>query len=243
MPRIGRYEIQGEIGRGAMGVVYLAHDPRLRRRVAVKTHTLPDGISSDLVREFHERFLREAQAAASLSHPGIVTIFDAGEDSALRLPFIAMEYVQGRSLKQLLEKGDRLEPGWVFTFGAVLADALHVAHQAGIIHRDIKPANILLRGPDGAAKIADFGVARLLTSDLTQSGASLGSPAHMSPEQIRGGTLDGRSDLFSLAAVLYEALAGKRPFQGEDLASLVYSIAHETPIPIRRRVRSLPRTG
>lgn len=240
MPRIGRYELQGEIGRGAMGIVYLAHDPRLRRRVAVKTYALPRGISADLVREFHERFLREARAAASLSHPGIVTIFDAGEDSALRLPFIAMEYVQGRSLKQLLEKGDRLEPGWVFTFGAVLADALHVAHRAGIIHRDIKPANILLRGPDGAAKIADFGVARLSTSDLTQSGASLGSPAYMSPEQIRGDILDGRSDLFSLAAVLYEALAGKRPFQGEDLASLVYSIAHETPIPIRRRVRSLP---
>jgi len=240
MPRIGRYEIQGEIGRGAMGVVYLAHDPRLRRRVAVKTYTLPDGISSDRVQEFRARFLREAQAAASLSHPGIVTIFDAGEDSALRLPFIAMEYVQGCSLKQLLEKGDRLEPAWVFRFGAVLADALHVAHQAGIIHRDIKPANILLRGPDGAAKIADFGVARLSTSDLTQSGASLGSPAYMSPEQIHGDTLDGRSDLFSLAAVLYEALAGQRPFQGEDLVSLAYSIAHETPIPIRRRVKSLP---
>ena len=240
MARIGRYEILGEIGRGAMGIVYLAHDPRLRRRIAVKTYALPRGISADRVREFHERFLREAQAAASLSHPGIVTVFDAGEDSALRLPFIAMEYVQGRSLKQLLEKGDRLEPGWVFRFGAVLSDALHVAHQAGIIHRDIKPANILLRGPDGAAKIADFGVARLTTSDLTQSGASLGSPAYMSPEQIRGGPLDGRSDLFSLAAVLYEALSGKRPFQGEDLASLAYSIAHETPIPIRRCVRSLP---
>jgi serine/threonine protein kinase len=240
MPRIGRYEIQGEIGRGAMGVVYLATDPRLRRRVAVKTYALPGGISSDRVREFRARFLREAQAAASLSHPGIVTIFDAGEDPALGLPFIAMEFVQGCSLKQLLEKGDRLEPGWVFRIGAVLAEALHVAHQAGIVHRDIKPANILLRGPDGAPKIADFGVARLPTSDLTRSGASLGSPAYMSPEQIRGDALDGRSDLFSLAAVLYEAFAGKRPFQGEDLASLAYSIAHETPIPIRRRVQGLP---
>jgi serine/threonine protein kinase len=208
--------------------------------VAVKTYLLPDGIADDLKQEFHERFLREAQAAASLSHPGIVTIFDAGEDPDQNLPFIAMEYVQGRSLKQLLEKGDRLEPSWVFTFGTVLADALHVAHQAGIIHRDIKPANILLRGPDGAAKIADFGVARLSTSELTQSGASLGSPAYMSPEQICGGSLDGRSDLFSLAAVLYEALCGMRPFQGDDLASLVYSIAHETPVPISRRVRRLP---
>jgi serine/threonine protein kinase len=240
MPRIGRYEIQGEIGRGAMGVVYLAHDPRLRRRVAVKTYLLPEGISDELVREFHERFLREAQAAASLSHPGIVTIFDAGEDPDQNLPFIAMEYIQGRSLKQLLEKGDRLEPGWVFTFGTVLADALHVAHRVGIIHRDIKPANILLRGPDGAAKIADFGVARLPTSELTQTGASLGSPAYMSPEQIHGNSLDGRSDLFSLAAVLYEAFCGKRPFSGDDLPSLVYSIAHETPVPISRRVRQLP---
>ncbi len=240
MPRIGRYEIEGEIGRGAMGVVYLAHDPRLRRRVAVKTYILPEGISGELVQEFHERFLREAQAAASLSHPGIVTIFDAGEDPALELPFIAMEYVPGRSIRQLLENGGRLNPGWVFTFGPVLADALHVAHKAGIIHRDIKPANILMRGPDGAAKIADFGVARLPTSDLTQSGASLGSPAYMSPEQIRGGSLDGRSDLFSLATVLYEALCGKRPFQGDDLPSLVYSIAHETPVPLSRRLRSLP---
>ncbi len=240
MPRIGRYEIQEEIGRGAMGVVYLATDPRLRRRVAVKTYSLPGGIPGDRIREFRERFLREAQAAASLSHPGIVTIFDAGEDPALRLPFIAMEYVQGCSLKQILEKGDRLEPGWVTRIGDVLSEALHVAHQAGIVHRDVKPANILLRGPDGAAKIADFGVARLATSDLTRSGASLGSPAYMSPEQIRGDALDGRSDLFSLAAVLYEAFSGRRPFQGEDLASLAYSIAHETPIPIRRRVQGLP---
>jgi serine/threonine protein kinase len=240
MPRIGRYEIQGEIGRGAMGIVYLAHDPRLRRRVALKTYILPEGISEELMQEFHERFLREAQAAASLSHPGIVTIYDAGEDQNQHLPFIAMEYVQGRSLKQLLERGDRMEPAWVFAFGTVLADALHIAHQAGIVHRDIKPANILLRGPDGAAKIADFGVARLSTSELTQTGASLGSPAYMSPEQIRGGVLDGRSDLFSLSAVLYEALCGKRPFQGEDMPSLVYSIAYETPVPISRRVRPLP---
>ncbi|HEV8335827.1 MAG TPA: serine/threonine-protein kinase [Candidatus Polarisedimenticolia bacterium] len=240
MSRIGRYVIQGEIGRGAMGVVYLAQDPRLQRRVALKTYILPDGISEELIAEFHERFLREAQAAASLSHPGIVTIYDAGDDASLGLSYIAMEYVPGRSLRQVLEQGDRLEPGWVMSFGALLAEALHVAHQAGIIHRDIKPANILLRAPDGAAKIADFGVARLSTSELTQSGASLGSPAYMSPEQIRGGDLDGRSDLFSLAAVLYEALCGERPFEGKDLPALVYSIAHDAPIPITRRVRGFP---
>src|SRR5439155_3170485 len=206
MSTIGRYEIDGEIGRGAMGVVYLARDPRLHRQVTVKTYSLPTGISEDLARQFHERFLREARAAASLSHPGIVTVYDAGEDSARGLPYIAMEFVQGESLKQRLAKGDRLDPVWVVAFGAVLADALHLAHRAGVVHRDIKPANILIREVDGAVKIADFGVARLKQSDLTQTGAPLGSPGYMSPEQIRGGAGDGRSDLFSLAVVLYEAM-------------------------------------
>ncbi|HEU4402944.1 MAG TPA: protein kinase [Candidatus Polarisedimenticolia bacterium] len=240
MPSIGRYEIQRELGRGAMGVVYLALDPRLHRQVAVKTYSLPDGISEELAKEFHERFLREAQAAASLSHPGIVTIHDAGEDTALKRPYIAMEFVPGQSLKQRLEKGDRLDFSWVVAFGAVLADALHVAHRAGIVHRDIKPANILIREGDGAAKIADFGVARLKASDLTRSGVALGSPGYMSPEQVRGAALDGRSDLFSLAVVLYEALCGKRPFHGDDLVSLAYSIAHDTQVPLSRQLQGYP---
>ncbi|MCI0659350.1 MAG: serine/threonine protein kinase [Acidobacteria bacterium] len=238
--KIGRYVLEREIGRGAMGVVYLARDPRLNRQVAVKTFSLPEGLDDERLREYHARFLREAQAAASLSHPGIVIIYDADDDPKLKLPFIAMEYVPGRSLRQLLEKGGRIAPRWAFRMGAVLSDALQVAHEAGIIHRDIKPANVLLRRPDGAPKIADFGVARLSTSDLTSTGASLGSPAYMSPEQIRGGALDARSDLFSLATLLYEALCGKRPFTGDDIASLTYSIAHETPIPISRRARDLP---
>jgi serine/threonine protein kinase len=223
-----------------MGVVYLARDPRLNRQVAVKTFSLPEGLDDERLREYHARFLREAQAAASLSHPGIVVIYDADDDPKLKLPFIAMEYVPGRSLRQLLEKGGRIAPRWAFRMGAILSDALQVAHEAGIIHRDIKPANVLLRRPDGAPKIADFGVARLSTSDLTSTGAALGSPAYMSPEQIRGGALDSRSDLFSLATLLYEALCGKRPFTGEDIASLTYSIAHETPIPVSRRARDLP---
>src|SRR3989442_7989992 len=151
-----------------------------------------------------------------------------------------MEFVQGQSLKQRLEKGDRLDSSWVLAFGAVLADALHVAHRAGIIHRDIKPANILIRDADGAVKIADFGVARLKASDLTQSGASLGSPGYMAPEQVRGGRLDGRSDLFSLAVVLYEALCGKRPFPGDALVSLAYSIAHDTQVPLSRQFQGCP---
>jgi serine/threonine-protein kinase len=234
MPTIGRYEIVKEIGRGAMGVVYLASDPHLQRQVAVKTYHLPEGISEDLSKEFRERFLREARAAASLSHPGIVTIHDAGQDPATGRPFIAMEFVPGESLGQRLKRP--LDRARVLEMGGVLADALQAAHRAGIVHRDIKPANILIRETDGAAKIADFGVARLKESSLTQSGASIGSPGYMSPEQVRGGALDGRSDLFSLAVVLYEALCGKRPFQGEDLVSLAYSIAHDTQTLLSRHL-------
>src|SRR5437773_3456809 len=208
--------------------------------MSAKPYSPPTGISEDLARQFHERFLREARAAASLSHPGIVTVYDAGEDETLGLPYIAMEYVEGESLKQRLDKGDRLDPSWVLAFGAVLADALHAAHQAGIVHRDIQPANILIRGVDGATKIADFGVARLKASDLTQYGASIGSPGYMSAEQVRGGSLDGRSDLSSLAVVLYEALCGKRPFRGDDLVSLAYSIAHDTQVPLSRQLRDCP---
>jgi tRNA A-37 threonylcarbamoyl transferase component Bud32 len=240
MAKIGRYVIEAEIGRGAMGVVYLASDPRLQRQVAVKTYSLPEGLDRERLKEFQTRFLREAQAAASLSHPGIVVVYDADEDKRLGLPFIAMEYVPGRSLRQLLEKGGRIAPRWAFRMGVVLSDALRLAHQAGIIHRDIKPANILLKAPDGAPKIADFGVARLSTSDLTRSSTALGSPAYMSPEQIRGVDLDGRSDLFSLAVVLYEAFCGRRPFAGEDLAALAYAIAHDEAVPISRRVQDLP---
>jgi Protein kinase domain len=240
MSSIGRYLIDRELGRGAMGVVYLATDPQLHRQVAVKTCALPDGLSEEQVALFRERFLREARAAASLSHPGIVTVYDAGEDETLGLPYIAMEYVAGQTLRQRLEKGGSLDPAWVLSFGAVLADALLQAHRAGIVHRDIKPANILIRDGDGAVKLADFGVARLKASDLTQSGVPLGSPGYMSPEQVKGADLDGRSDLFSLAVVLYEALCGKRPFRGDELVSLAYSIAHETHVPLARQLEGCP---
>jgi len=240
MATIGRYIIERELGRGAMGVVYLATDPHLGRKVAVKTYTLPDGVAADLAAEFHERFLREARAAASLSHPGLVTVFDAGEDTERRLPFIAMEFVSGCTLKQKLEAGGRLDAAWVLGAGAVLADALGVAHRAGIVHRDIKPANILIRDEDGAAKIADFGVAHLKSSELTQTGTAPGSPGYMSPEQITSGDVDGRSDLFSLAVVLYEALCGRRPFKGNDLVALTYSIAHETQVPLARQMKDCP---
>jgi tRNA A-37 threonylcarbamoyl transferase component Bud32 len=240
MTTIGRYIVERELGRGAMGVVSLATDPHLGRKVAVKTYTLPDGVAPELAAEFHERFLREARAAASLSHPGLVTVFDAGEDPARGLPFIAMEFVSGCTLKQRLEAEGRIDPAWVLRAGAVLAEALGVAHRAGIVHRDIKPANILIREEDGAAKLADFGVAHLKSSELTQTGTAPGSPGYMSPEQITSGEVDGRSDLFSLAVVLYEALCGRRPFKGNDLVALTYSIAHETQVPLARQMKDCP---
>ena len=240
MGRIGRYEIESILGKGAMGVVFLARDPQLGRQVALKTYSLPEGISDDVVREFEERLLREAHAAAALSHPNIVTVHDAGIDSDRRFPYIVMEYVPGRSLKDFLDGRHRMAPDLVLRFGDALASALDAAHGKGIVHRDIKPANILVRDSDGIVKITDFGVARLSESDLTRTGTLVGSPAYMSPEQIRGAPVDARSDLFSLALVLYEALTSKRAFGGDDLASVTYALVHETPAPVRHRIPDLP---
>jgi len=237
--RIGRYEVDGEIGRGAMGVVFLAHDPHLQRKIALKTIALPRGLSAERRTEFRERFLREARAAAALSHPGIVTIYDAGQDEDSRRPFIAMEYVPGRTLRDALQAEGPLPPERATQVACDLAAALDAAHAAGIVHRDIKPANVLLGESGGTVKIADFGIARLGVSDLTRAGESLGSPAYMSPEQVRGEELGPASDLFSLAAVLYEALCGERPFGGQDTAAVLYAVAHETPVPISRRVAGL----
>jgi serine/threonine-protein kinase len=232
--KIGRYEVESEIGRGAMGVVYLAHDPRLNRRVAIKTYSLPEGMSRIEEREFRERFIREARAAGRLAHPGVVTVHDVDEDDDSGALFITMEHVPGTNLEKLLRES-RIEPERARSIVDQVAEALHVAHAAGIVHRDVKPANILVRDPDEAVKVADFGVARLPASELTRSGAAVGSPAYMSPEQIRGREVDGRSDLFSLAAILYEMLCGERPFAGEDTSALAYSIVHETPVPISKR--------
>jgi serine/threonine-protein kinase len=238
---IGRYEIESLIGRGAMGVVYLARDPQLGRRVALKTYAVPAGISEAVVEQFEVRLLREAHAAAALSHPNIVTVHDVGVDAARGIPYIVMEFVPGRSLKEILDGAHRLSPDVALRFGVALADALDAAHRTGIVHRDIKPANILVRDTDGIVKITDFGVARLSASELTRTGALVGSPAYMSPEQIRGAPVDARSDLFSLGVVLYEALTAKRPFGGEDLPSVAYSVAHQVPLPVGKQIRGLPR--
>ncbi len=240
MQQVGRYLVERELGRGSMGIVYLAHDPRVRRPVAIKTYLLPQGLSDLEQREYQERLLREAQAVGALSHSAIVTLYDADEDPRTRLPFIAMEYVPGRSLKEILQRAVRLDFAAVLRLGQTLAGALDAAHRAGIVHRDIKPANILVRESDGEVKLADFGVARLPASEMTRTGQTIGSPAYMSPEQIRGEPLDGRSDLFSLAVVLYQAICGARPFEGEDLTALAYAVVHETPAPISRRAAGLP---
>jgi len=238
--RIGRYEVESELGRGSMGTVYLAFDPRVRRRVALKTFIVPAGLSAEERRDRQVRFLREAQAAGALSHPGIVTIFEVDEDPLCDLPYIAMEYVPGRTLQQLIADEGPLPAERVRQMAVTLAGALSVAHLAEVVHRDIKPANVLVREPDGAVKIADFGVARVATSELTRGGAPVGSPAYMSPEQLRGEIVDGRSDLFSLASVLYLALCGERPFAGDDVPAVTYSIVHEQPVPVTRRVAGLP---
>src|SRR5262245_9946191 len=179
-----RYPIDREIGRGEMGVVYLAHDPRLDRPLAVKILTLPQSLTPAQSDEYRRRFLQEAKAAAALTHPGIVTVYDAGdEDGQL---FIAMEYVQGETLRECLQRLGKIEPAIAVSIASCVADALHAAHEKGIVHRDIKPANILLGAEDGKIKIADFGVACLAGSELTKNGLQIGSPAYMAPEQIEG---------------------------------------------------------
>lgn len=239
MRRIGRYEIERELGRGAMGVVYLGFDPRVGRPVAIKTLHIPAGGPPGREAELRRRFVQEARAAGRLDHPSVVTVYDADEDPSTGEPFIAMEYVDGESLREHLGSAGPLEPDAAIEILASLAGALGAAHGAGIVHRDVKPANVLLHR-DGRALLADFGVARVERSDLTGDGAMLGSPAYMAPEQVRGDRADERSDLFALAAVWYEALTGERAFGGSDLAAIAYAVAHETPIPPSRVRETLP---
>ena len=233
LKQLGRYLIERVLGKGAMGIVYLARDPVIGRLVALKTLNVP--ADSEEGEEFRQRFLREAQAAGILNHPGIVTVFDAGVDEATGLSFIAMEYVEGKSLKELLKSGHMFTYSEVARVGSALASALDYAHARGVIHRDIKPANILIT-TQGAIKITDFGVARLESSNLTTEGQFIGTPNYMSPEQVTGTPVDGRSDLFSLGVVLFELLTGSRPFGGNSLTEVSYKIVHEAP-PIPSHLR------
>jgi serine/threonine-protein kinase len=228
--RFGRYEILAELGRGAMGVVYKARDPKINRVVAVKTISLAGQPPED-EREYRERFFREAEAAGRLSHPGIVTIFDVGEEAETRAPYIVMEFVGGQSLdKLLLRSGHKLPLDTALQLTLELAEALDCAHGQGVVHRDLKPANILIT-EDGHAKIADFGVAKLNLANHTLAGRALGTPAYMSPEQLNGEAVDGRSDLFSLGVILYTVLTGYKPFQGNSTATVSFKVVNREPIP------------
>jgi eukaryotic-like serine/threonine-protein kinase len=228
--RFGRYEILSELGRGAVGVVYKARDPKINRVVAVKTFSLAGHPSED-EQDFRDRFVREAEAAGRLSHPGIVTIFDVGEEPDTRSPYIVMEYVGGRSLDKVLADNDnRLPLETALQLTHELAEALDCAHGQGVVHRDLKPANILIT-EDGHAKIADFGVAKLNLANQTLVGRTLGTPAFMSPEQLNGEPVDGRSDLFSLGVVLYTVLTGYRPFQGNSAMTVSFKVVNRDPIP------------
>jgi serine/threonine protein kinase len=232
MDRIGRYQISKELGRGAMGVVYLAVDPTIGRNVAIKTIRLGEVPDPDERAKLRERLFREARSAGILSHPGIVTIYDMEEHDDVA--FIAMEFVDGPTLDQILSKREALAPDRLMSILRQTAAALDYAHAKDIVHRDIKPANIMIAS-DGAVKITDFGIAKVTTSQqFTQTGTILGTPNYMSPEQVQGLAVTGRADQFSLGVIAFEMLTGDRPFTGEHLTTVVYKIVAEDPPPAHR---------
>jgi len=237
---LGRYKIVSELGRGAMGAVYRAIDPLIEREVAIKT-LLPN-LPDEVMNEVRERFIREARSAGRLNHPNIVTIFDVGEHEGVA--YIAMELLEGRSLAQMLKSQEPLTFPFIAELAAQVADALDVAQQFKIVHRDVKPANIMV-GPSGRAKLTDFGVAHLDSSSMTQTGAALGSPKYMSPEQVLGLPLDPRSDIFSLGVVLHEMLTRRTPFERPNDSTvfpMMHRIAGEPHIPLRQVDPAIPQS-
>jgi len=228
-PSLGRYEILEELGRGAMGIVYKGRDPKLGRLTAIKTIRFTDDFDEDQVEKIKEQFYREAEVVAKLSHPNIVTIYDVGED--LELSYLAMEYLEGESLEKYAERGSLLAIRKCVDVVAQVCDALDYAHSRGIVHRDVKPANIMIL-KNGLVKVTDFGIARATATSKTRTGVIKGTPYYMSPEQISGMKVDGRSDIFSLGVVFYQLLTGELPFGGENLAAIMYqitSVPHDPP--------------
>ena len=234
MNQVGRYQILEELGRGAMGVVYKALDPAIGRTVAIKTIRLSELSDAGERQRVRDRLLREAQSAGVLSHPNIITVYDVLEEEDFAYIFI--EYVNGSSLEKMLRKWSLPDSGTLVRFLHQVAEALDYAHRKGIIHRDIKPANIIISegAPNGepVAKIADFGVAKFVSQEMTHSGTMIGTPNYMSPEQIQGTLVDGRSDQFSLAVVVYELLCGEKPFSADNLPTLFYLICKQDPKPV-----------
>lgn len=220
---LGRYKVLRELGRGAMGVVYLGKDPTIQRFVAIKTMRLDDVDDWNKLQEAKTRFFREAESTGRLSHPNIVTIFDAGEENDL--VYIAMELLQGRPLKEWTRKPNLIPLDKLIPILATVADAMDYAHQQGVVHRDIKPANIMLTD-DHIVKVMDFGIAKMASSSRTTTETVLGTPTYMSPEQIAGKRVDGRSDIFSLGVVMFELLTGRPPFTGDNMSAMLFAIAN-----------------
>jgi len=236
--RLGRYVIEKRIGRGAMGAVYLAKDPRINRPVALKAIPIEKEFEDEELKEARLRFYREAESAGRLTHPNIITVYDAGEDKGLA--YIAMEYVPGIALKDFTDPKRLLAPKRALELCAQTAEALDYAHNQGVIHRDIKPANLLYNPKEGSLKISDFGVARITDNNRTKTGIVLGTPMYMSPEQLGAEPLTGLSDLFSLGVTLYELLCGEVPFKATNIAVLMTKITTEDPPPVEGRRAGIP---
>ena len=229
LTKAGRYQIVSELGRGSMGVVYQGFDPVIGRTVAIKT-MLTEGLAPQEFQEFKTRFQREAQAAGVLAHPNIVTVYDFGEDGGVL--FLAMEYLEGKSLEKLIEEQTILPIETIIPIFDQVCSALDHAHTHKIVHRDIKPANIMIL-ETGRVKVTDFGIAKMMSMGMTQAGQILGTPNYMSPEQVKGRPVDGRSDIFSLGVILYELVTGEKPFGGQNITTVIYKIINENPIPPR----------
>jgi serine/threonine protein kinase len=236
LTRAGRYQIVSELGRGSMGVVYQGFDPVIGRTVAIKT-MLTEGLAPAEFEEYKARFQREAQAAGVLAHPNIVTVYDFGEDSGVL--YLAMEFLEGKSLQDLVEEQTILPVETIIPMYEQVCSALDHAHRHRIVHRDIKPANIMIL-ESGLVKVTDFGIAKMMSMGMTQAGQILGTPNYMSPEQVKGRSVDGRSDIFSLGVILYELVTGEKPFGGQNITTVIYKIINENPISPRELDATIP---
>lgn len=237
-PTLGRYRVEKELGKGAMGVVYLGTDRHSGRPVAIKILALAQKFEAEALHAVKERFFHEAAIAGRLNHPHVVAIFSAGEERDLA--YIAMEFLKGRDLTHYITPGSLLPLPQVMDIIACVAEALHYAHANGVVHRDIKPANILYEAARNAVKVTDFGIAHIAGSSATPSGRVLGTPGYMSPEQLAGRNVDGRTDLFSLGVTLYQMVSGRLPFHGDSMPRLMFNIANEPHIDVLACNPNLP---